>query len=93
MTEQDILEQARIAARERAQERAQERAAKVAREIAENGAAKEPDGDRATATFTRAYNHSFPILYEQYFQGFLKEETKKQYEMRLVGPKHPHIGD
>ena len=61
-------------AREAAQTRAQQQAAKVARQLAEAAAAKEPNGDKATAAFTRSYNHSFPILFEQSYPDFLRQE-------------------
>ena len=60
--------------RQRAQERAQQQAAKVSRQLAEAAADKERTGERATAAFTRVYNHSFPILFEQCYDDFHRQE-------------------
>jgi hypothetical protein len=60
-------------AREIAQTKAQQHAARVGRELGAAAAAKERTGVRATQAFTRVYNHSFPVLYEQVYDGFLRQ--------------------
>jgi hypothetical protein len=66
------------AARQAAQERAQQHSAKVARQLAENAAAKEPTGEHATRAYTRVFNHSMPILFDQCYPGLYREEYAKR---------------
>jgi hypothetical protein len=68
-------------ARQNAQELAQAHARKVGRQIAEAAAAKESNGDKATAAFTRSFNFAFPVLYEQCYGDFFRQE----YARLLVG--------
>jgi hypothetical protein len=64
-------------ARMAAQERAQTQAAKVARQLAEAAADKEPNGDKATAAYTRVFNHAMPILFDQSYPEFYRQEYSR----------------
>ena len=61
-------------ARQRSQERAQKYAADTARQVATDAASKVSGDVGRRRAFTRTYNASFPVLYDQVIEKYRREE-------------------
>jgi len=65
------------AARLAAQTRAQDHAAKVSRQIATEASSKVSGEVGRARAYTRTFNHAMPIMFDQCYPGFYREEYAK----------------